>query len=256
MIALEVMLSTRSRTSTVTEAALLPMPVHVAIIMDGNGRWAKERNLPRIMGHRKGAEAVRSTVRTCGDLGVKYLTLYAFSSENWKRSAEEVDSLMGLLRHYLCNELGEIHKNNVRLRCIGDRRRLGNDLVGLIDEAERKTSANTGLTLILALNYGAKDEIVDATRSLAAAAKAGVLEPDAIDEEVFRTHLQTADFPDPDIIIRTSGEQRLSNFLLWQAAYAELMFVPDYWPDFTREKLEAALDDYRNRERRYGARCG
>ncbi|MEX1147337.1 MAG: isoprenyl transferase [Sphingomonadales bacterium] len=248
------MLSHRPISDAASEAALLPMPVHVAIIMDGNGRWAKQRRLPRVMGHRKGADSVRSTVKTCGELGVAYLTLFAFSSENWKRPIEEIDDLMGLLRHYIRHELNEIHKNNVCLRCIGDRRRLPADVVELIANAEARTRDNTGLTLVLALNYGAKMEILDAVRAIGEAVQAGEMSPQDIDETVFCSHLQTAGIPDPDIIIRTSGEQRLSNFLLWQAAYSELMFVPDFWPDFDREKLVAAISEYRCRDRRYGAR--
>jgi len=208
------------------------------------------------MGHRKGAKAVRTTVTACGELGIKYLTLYAFSSENWKRPRDEVDDLMGLLRHYLRNELNRLNKNNVRLRCIGRRDRLPRDIVDLIEESEAKTRDNTGLTLILALSYGAHAEIVEAARTIAEKAASGEIRPEDVDEKLFSSHLQTADFPDPDIIIRTSGEQRLSNFLLWQAAYAELLFLDDYWPDFTKEKLLAAIDNYRSRERRYGARSG
>ena len=250
------MLATKQKASADTETALLPMPVHVAIIMDGNGRWAREHRLPRVMGHRKGAEAVRTTVNACSELGIQYLTLYAFSSENWKRPPAEVDDLMGLLRHYLRNELNRLNKNNVRLRCIGRRNRLPGDIVKLIEESETKTQGNTGLTLILALNYGGQAEIVEAARRIAEDVAAGTLRPEDIDEALFARNLQTSDFPDPDIIVRTSGEQRLSNFLLWQAAYAELLFINDYWPDFTKEKLLAAVDDYRTRDRRFGARSG
>jgi len=250
------MFSTKSKSTADTETALLPMPAHVAIIMDGNGRWANARGLPRIMGHKKGAEAVRATVTACGELGIDYLTLYAFSSENWKRPMEEVDDLMGLLRHYLRNELNRLNKNNVRLRCIGQRERLAPDIVNLIEDAEGKTAANTGLTLILALNYGGQAEIVDAARQIARSVREGLLDPDLIDETIFASHLQTKGFPDPDIIIRTSGEQRLSNFLLWQAAYAEFLFIDDYWPDFTKDRLLDAVNEYRSRDRRYGARSG
>ena len=250
------MFSAKSRTTADPETALLPMPVHVAIIMDGNGRWAHARGLPRVMGHRKGAEAVRSTVTACGELGISYLTLYAFSSENWKRPMEEVDDLMGLLRHYLRNELNRLNRNNVRLRCIGQRERLAPDIVDLIEDAEGDTAANTGLTLILALNYGGQAEIVDAARQIARNVDKGLLDPELIDETIFASHLQTKDFPDPDIIIRTSGEQRLSNFLLWQAAYAEFLFIDDFWPDFTKDRLLDAVNEYRSRDRRYGARSG
>jgi len=235
---------------------LTRVPQHVAIIMDGNGRWAHARGLPRIMGHKKGAEAVRATVTACGELGIDYLTLYAFSSENWKRPMEEVDDLMGLLRHYLRNELNRLNRNNVRLRCIGQRERLAPDIVNLIEDAEARTAANTGLTLVLALNYGGQAEIVDAARQIARRVQQGLLDPALIDETMFATHLQTKDFPDPDIIIRTSGEQRLSNFLLWQAAYAEFLFIDDYWPDFTKDRLLDAVNEYRSRDRRYGARSG
>lgn len=252
----EGMLSTKPRTTADPDTALLPMPVHVAIIMDGNGRWARQRGLPRVMGHRKGAEAVRATVTACGEMGIDYLTLYAFSSENWKRPADEVEDLMGLLRHYLRSEINRLNKNNVRLRCIGNRARLAQDIVSLITEAEADTAANTGLTLVLALNYGAQAEIVEAARGLAREAAAGALDPDQIDEALFASRLETRDIPDPDIIIRTSGEQRLSNFLLWQAAYAELLFIDDYWPDFSKDKLVEAVNDYRARDRRYGARSG
>jgi undecaprenyl diphosphate synthase len=250
------MFSTKSKSVADTETALLPMPAHVAIIMDGNGRWANARGLPRIMGHKKGAEAVRATVTACGELGIDYLTLYAFSSENWKRPMEEVDDLMGLLRHYLRNELNRLNRNNVRLRCIGQRERLAPDIVTLIEDAEGKTGANTGLTLVLALNYGGQAEIVDAARQIARSVREGLLDPDLINETIFASHLQTKDIPDPDIIIRTSGEQRLSNFLLWQAAYAEFLFIDDYWPDFSKDRLLDAVNEYRSRDRRYGARSG
>lgn len=237
-----------------SRVAAPPPPRHIAIIMDGNGRWAKRRLLPRALGHRQGAEAVRRTVSACGEMGVSYLTLYAFSSENWKRPPEEVDDLMSLLRHYLRNEVAELNARNVRLKVIGDRTRLSEDVVALVDESEALTASNTGLTLILALNYGAQAEITHAVREIARKVKAGLLEPDDVTEETVARHLLTRDIPDPDLIIRTSGEQRLSNFLLWQAAYAELVFVPCLWPDFDREALEAALADYRQRERRFGGR--
>ncbi len=245
-----------SRPDTQPDLPAGPLPVHVAIIMDGNGRWARARHLPRAAGHKRGADAVRNVVTACGEFGIPFLTLYAFSSENWKRPMEEIDDLMGLLRHYLRNEVSELNAKNVRLRCIGDRSRLSPDIVQLMTEAEEKTARNTGLTLILALNYGAQAEIVEATRKIAEKVKAGEIEPAAIDEKLFAAHLQTADIPDPDIIIRTSGEQRLSNFLLWQAAYAELVFIDDYWPDFTKQTLTRALAEYGSRDRRYGARSG
>ncbi len=229
-------------------------PRHIAIIMDGNGRWAQARNLPRVAGHQRGAAAVRRVVRACRELGVQYLTLYAFSSENWKRPPGEVDDLMGLLRLYMRKELSDLNKNNVRVRFIGERKRLAEDIIALIDEAEALTRANTGLTLIIALNYGGQSEIVSACRAIARDVQAGRLKPEDIDESVFAAHLQTGDIPDPDMILRTSGEQRLSNFLLWQAAYAEFVFVDTLWPDFSRRNLEEAICEFRRRERRYGAR--
>ncbi len=229
-------------------------PQHVAIIMDGNGRWAKKRFLPRALGHREGAEAVRRTVKAASELGIRYLTLYAFSSENWKRPADEVDDLMGLLRLYLRNEVRDLHESHVRIRFIGVRTRLSDDVLKLIDDSEKLTSTNTGLTLLIAINYGAQAEIVSAVQIIAAQVARGEVAVDAIDEAMITQHLFTADVPDPDLIIRTSGEQRLSNFLLWQAAYSELVFVETLWPDFDRAALEDAISDYQNRERRYGGR--
>jgi undecaprenyl diphosphate synthase len=228
-------------------------PVHVAIIMDGNGRWATGRGLPRFAGHQRGAEAVREAVEGCNRLGVRYLTLYAFSSENWKRPQSEVNDLMGLLRVYVKHELADLHSNNVRVRFIGDHEALPPDIQDLINGAEERTRENSGLNLVIALNYGARNEIVGAARFLANEVKQGRLDADAITEQVFASHLTTADIPDPDLIIRTSGEQRLSNFLLWQSAYCELSFVDTLWPDFTQEHLAKAIEDYHKRERRYGA---
>src|SRR5258708_4753093 len=225
-----------------------PPPLHVAIIMDGNGRWARSRGLPRIAGHRRGAEAVRRAVRGAGALGIGYLTLYSFSSENWKRPLDEVNDLMALLRWYLRSEIAELHANNVRLRIIGNRRRLAPDIVSLIQGAEEQTAGNGGLTLVIALSYGAREEIVDAVRLLASRVASGELDPERIDEAVVATALATADIPDPDLIIRTSGEQRLSNFLLWQAAYTELMFVDTLWPDFAEADLERAIAEFRRRD--------
>lgn len=233
-----------------------PPPKHVAIIMDGNGRWAKARGLPRVAGHQRGADTVRKAVEACRDTGIAYLTLYAFSSENWKRPASEVDDLMGLLRLYLRRELRELHRNNVRVRFIGNWRVLAGDIVELIEEAQTTTRDNTGLTFIIAVNYGAQNEILNATRELARAVRDGELDISEIDEERFRRHLDTCDFPDPDLIIRTSGEQRLSNFLLWQAAYSELVFMDLLWPDFNKESLREAIDEFHRRERRYGATSG
>ena len=231
-------------------------PVHVAIIMDGNGRWAKARGLPRTAGHRRGADSVRRAVETARELGVSYLTLYGFSSENWKRPAHEIDDLMGLLRLYLRSEIKELQRNGVRVRVIGDRERLPADIVDLIEGAESGTVVNTALTLIVALSYGARAEITAAARRVAEEVKAGALEPDAVDEALFEGYLSTHGIPDPDLLIRTSGEQRLSNFLLWQCAYAELVFVDTLWPDFSRDDFEGAIDEFRRRERRYGTAAG
>jgi undecaprenyl diphosphate synthase len=232
------------------------VPAHVAIIMDGNGRWAKARGLPRAAGHRRGAEAARRTVEAAIELGVRYLTLFGFSSENWKRPLAEIDDLMGLLRHYLRGEIAELHKAGVRLQVIGDRTRLAPDIVGMIDNAEQMTRANNALHLIIALSYGARAEIAAAARQLAEEAVRGALRADAIDEVAFGSRLFTDGIPDPDVVIRTSGEQRLSNFLLWQSAYAELLFIDTLWPDFGRAELEHAIAEYQRRERRYGAAGG
>jgi undecaprenyl diphosphate synthase len=231
-------------------------PQHVAIIMDGNGRWAKARGLPRVAGHRRGAEAVRRTVTAAADLGIRYLTLFGFSSENWKRPADEIRDLMGLLRHYLRGEIAELHRKNVRFRVIGDRTRLAPDIVTLIDNAEALTGDNTRITLSIALSYGARAEIVQAARRIAEAAQAGRVALDDIDEACVARHLFTHGMPDPDLLIRTSGEQRISNFLLWQSAYAELVFISTLWPDFDKPDLERALIDFQARERRYGASVG
>jgi undecaprenyl diphosphate synthase len=228
------------------------LPRHVAIIMDGNGRWAKARRLPRVAGHRKGVEAVRNTVRAAGEMGIEALTLYAFSSENWRRPAAEIADLMGLLRHFVRSELNEIHRNGVRLKIIGDWRRLEPDIVQMLDDAMAKTANNTGLTLAIALNYGAQDELLRVTRRLMREARAGEIDPDALDDAAIEARLDTADLPRLDLLIRTSGEQRLSNFLLWQAAYAELVFTDVLWPDFDRAQLEAACRSFAKRERRYG----
>lgn len=234
-------------------AQMAAAPRHVGIIMDGNGRWAAARHLPRGMGHRRGVEAVRDTVKAAQEFGVRYLTLYAFSSENWKRPAGEVGDLMWLLRRYVRQELTELHRNAVRVRFIGRRARLAPAMCALLDEAEETTRANDGLTLVLAIDYGGQDDIVHAARRLAAEVAAGRLRPEDITEADVAAKLSTAGIPDPDLIIRTSGEKRLSNFLLWQAAYAELVFVDLLWPDFGREALKAALDEFGRRERRFGA---
>jgi undecaprenyl diphosphate synthase len=228
-------------------------PVHVAIIMDGNGRWAGMRGLPRIAGHRRGVDAVRRTVRAAGELGVSYLTLFSFSSENWRRPFEEVQELMKLLRFYIRNELAELHDNGVRFRMIGDRARLPADIISLIQEAETKTAHNRRLTLMIALSYGGRDEIVLAARRLAEEVKAGKLDPAEITGDDIERTLDTAGAPDPDLLIRTSGEQRISNFLLWQSAYAEFVFSDRLWPDFDKADLEKAISEFQRRDRRYGS---
>ena len=228
-------------------------PRHIAIIMDGNGRWAKARGLPRVAGHQRGVDALRGVVEAGQEMGIDYLTLYAFSSENWKRPPTEVDDLMGLLRLYLRRELRDLHRNGVRIRFIGEWRRLAPDIVKLIEDAERTTSDNSGLTLVIAVNYGSHREIVEASRQIAVAVSDGSMSLDEIDETTFASHLHTDGIPDPDLVIRTSGEQRLSNFLLWQACYAELVFMDVLWPDCTKSSLEQAIDEYHHRERRYGA---
>jgi undecaprenyl diphosphate synthase len=220
--------------------------------MDGNGRWAKARGLPRVAGHRRGADAVRRVVRGAGELGIPVLTLFAFSTENWTRPADEVNDLMGLLRHYLRNELEELHKNGARLRVIGNRDGLATDIVRDIADAEKMTHANGRIDVNICINYGARDEILQATRNLARRVAAGELAAEGIDEARFEQELLTAGVPDPDLLIRTSGEQRISNFLLWQCAYAELVFVDTLWPDFGKDHLEQAIAEFRRRERRYG----
>jgi undecaprenyl diphosphate synthase len=228
------------------------LPRHVAIIMDGNGRWAKARRLPRVAGHRRGVEAVRRIVRKAGEIGIEVLTLYAFSSENWRRPVEEVSDLMGLLRHFIRADLKEIAEAGVRIKVIGDYRAFQDDLVKLIDDAIARTAANTGMTLVIALNYGSQNELARAARVLAERARAGEIDPSAITADAIAAELDTRDIPPVDLLIRTSGERRLSNFLLWQAAYAELLFVDTLWPDFGEAQLIEALDDFSRRERRFG----
>jgi undecaprenyl diphosphate synthase len=237
-------------------AAPRSLPRHIAIIMDGNGRWAQARGLPRIAGHRRGSEAVRRAVAGARELGIPYLTLFGFSSENWKRPSSEIHDLMGLLRHYLRGEIAELHKNGVRLKVIGQIGRLAPDIVSLIEHAEAVTRDNSAVTLTVALSYGGRAEIVAAVRSIAAQVSQGSLAVDAVDEDCLARHLFTVDLPDPDLLIRTSGEQRISNFLLWQCAYSELVFTKTLWPDFAKSDLEQAIDEYCGRERRYGAGVG
>ena len=238
------------------EAADPAVPAHVAIIMDGNGRWAAARGLPRVAGHRAGAQAVRRTIEAAVQAGVGWLTLYAFSSENWSRPRTEVLDLTGLLRHYLRQELAELKARGVRIRIIGDRDRFDADICADLDRAERETADNVRLNLNVALSYGARSEIVAAARRAAAAARDGTLDPASLDEGSFAGLLSTAGMPDPDLVIRTSGEHRLSNFLLWQSAYAELVFVEALWPDFGPSEFAAALAEFSRRERRFGARPG
>jgi undecaprenyl diphosphate synthase len=233
-------------------AADAAVPRHVAVIMDGNGRWAKARHLPRLAGHKAGVDAVRRVSRAARALGIEALTLYAFSSENWRRPASEVGDLMGLLRLFIRSDLAELVRDNVRLRVIGDFRRFPADVTALIDDAIARTAVNTGPMLVIALNYGAQAELAAVARSLAEAARDGTLDPATIDAEAIEARLETADLPPLDLVIRTSGEQRLSNFLLWQAAYAELLFVDTLWPDFGAEQLAEAVAAFGRRQRRYG----
>jgi undecaprenyl diphosphate synthase len=232
------------------------LPQHVAIIMDGNGRWAKARGLPRIAGHRRGAEAARRAVTAAAELGIPYLTLFGFSSENWKRPTAEIHDLMALLRHYLYGEIAELHSSGVRLKVIGQLARLAPDIVGLIEHAENLTRDNSKITLTIALSYGGRAEIVAAVQAIVAQVACGALAADQVDENCIARHLFTANIPDPDLLIRTSGEQRISNFLLWQCAYSELAFTKTLWPDFSRRDLEQAIDEFCDRERRYGASVG
>ncbi len=237
-------------------AAPAAVPVHVAVIMDGNGRWAAARGLPRVAGHRAGAQSVRRIIEAAVSSGVGWLTLFAFSSENWRRPAEEVLDLTGLMRHYIRQELAELSRQGVRVRIIGNRSRFDPETRAELDRVESATAGNTRLNLNVALSYGARDELVAAARAAAAAALRGELDPDALDEASFEHFLSTAGMPDPDLVIRTSGERRLSNFLLWQSAYAELVFMDVLWPDFGATHFETALAEFASRERRFGARAG
>ncbi|WP_417621860.1 isoprenyl transferase [Parasphingorhabdus sp.] len=227
---------------------------HIAIIMDGNGRWAKRKHLPRALGHKKGVEAVRNIVRVAGKMGIEAMTLYAFSSENWNRPDEEISDLMGLLRQYIQSDIEEFVENGIRLKVIGNYKALDDDIVGMIDNAIERTAANDKMTLAVALNYGAQDELLRATQEIAAAVKNGRLDPEEIETGHISAALDTADLPPLDLLIRTSGELRLSNFLLWQAAYSELYFTDVLWPDFDQKELEKALKSFGDRERRFGGR--
>ncbi|TPG43691.1 isoprenyl transferase [Sphingomonas koreensis] len=237
---------------TIVGGGAASLPRHVAIIMDGNGRWAKKRFLPRVAGHRAGVEAVRKVTRAARAMGIEVLTLYAFSSENWRRPETEVSDLMGLLRLFIRSDLDELVRENVRLRVIGDYQRFAPDLVAMVDEALARTAANDGAVLVIALNYGAQAEIAAAARALAEDAKAGRIDPASIDEAAIEAQLDTRDLPPLDLVIRTSGEHRLSNFLLWQAAYAELLFVDTLWPDFDEKTLGDAVASFGQRQRRFG----
>jgi len=228
------------------------LPTHVAIIMDGNGRWAKQRHLPRVEGHRVGVESVRATLKTCGELGIKYLTLYAFSVENWNRPQDEVDTLMKYLARYLKSEVAEMAKNNLRLEVIGQIYRLPEFVQDQLARTQAALAKNTGMTLILALSYGGRTEIIEATRAIAEKVKSGAIEPAEINEQVIAQHLYTRHVPDPDLLIRTSGEMRVSNFLLWQISYAEFVVTPTLWPDFRKPQLLEALEEYGRRHRRFG----
>lgn len=242
----------RPSSSNADVATLRLPPRHVAIIMDGNGRWAKARGLPRALGHKEGVEALRRAVEASRELGLTHLSVYAFSTENWNRPQSEIDALFDLLRVFVRRDLARLHKDGVRVRIVGSREGLSEDILGLIDEAVETTRANTRLTLNIAFNYGGRSEIVAAVKEIARAVQAGRVQPDQIDEAMVSRMLWTSDSPEPDLVIRTSGELRLSNFLLWSGAYAELMFMDVLWPDFTKESLEKAIDAFRRRDRRFG----
>ena len=241
-----------SESTRLSANAVANLPTHVAIIMDGNGRWAKARMLPRVEGHRNGVDSVRAIVRASGELGIKYLTLYAFSVENWNRPKDEVDTLMKYLARFLKNEIGELTRNNVRLEAIGQLWRLPEAVQEQLEKTRAALARNNGLTLILALSYGGRTELVEAMRTLGAKVKSGELEPAEITERHIAEHLYTRHYPDPDLLIRTSGEMRVSNFLLWQISYAELVVTPTLWPDFRKAQLVAALEEYAGRHRRFG----
>jgi undecaprenyl diphosphate synthase len=227
-------------------------PRHVALIMDGNGRWAKKRMLPRTAGHRQGVEALRRTIRAAGDLGIEYLTIFSFSSENWARPRDEVNDLLDILRRFIRQDVAELHAAGVCIKVIGERGDLEPDIISLLEESEKLTRQNSGMRLVVAFNYGGRQEIARAARALAEACVGGYLDPSEISPDVFATYLDTRDIPDPDLLIRTSGEERLSNFLLWQSAYTEFVFVDEHWPDFNRESLERAIECYMSRDRRFG----
>ena len=236
-----------------THAGASRVPAHIAIIMDGNGRWAKARGLPRAAGHERGVEALRRTVEAAGEIGVRYLTVYSFSTENWRRPAAEVNALFGLLRTFIKKDLGRLKKEGVKINVIGRRDGLPDDIANLVEKAERETASNSDFVLNIAFNYGGREEIARAARAVSADVASGAVQPEDVTEDVLASYLDTADMPDPDLLVRTSGEYRLSNFLLWQAAYSELVFFDVLWPDFDRAWLEKAVAIYSDRERRFGA---
>ncbi len=233
-------------------AAIAPLPRHVGIIMDGNGRWARARGLPRSLGHRAGMQALRRAVKAARHFGLEVLTIYSFSAENWSRPRSEVDYLFSLLRHFVRSDVAELHRNNVRIRIIGERDGLPEEIIGLLEQCEALTAENDGLTLVVAFNYGGRQEVAAAARALAQEVAEGRLAPEDITPQAIARHLHAPDLPEPDLLIRTGGEQRLSNFLLWQSAYAELVFLPQYWPDFNELTFQQALQEYAGRERRFG----
>ena len=242
-----------TQTPQLSEEAVAALPAHVAIIMDGNGRWAKKRHLPRVEGHRHGVESVRVAVRTAGELGIKFLTLYAFSVENWNRPKDEVDTLMKYLARFLKSEIAELNRNNVKLEVIGQIYRLPEFVQEQLKKTQAALSKNNGLTLILALSYGGRTEIIEAVRKISAKVREGEIDPEEINEQVISQNLYTRHFPDPDLLIRTSGEMRVSNFLLWQISYSELVVTPTLWPDFRRAQFIEALEEYARRHRRFGS---
>jgi len=237
---------------TSIDCAAAGIPRHVAIIMDGNGRWAQKRGLPRTAGHKQGVETVRDVVRAAGELGIEYLTLYSFSSENWSRPEVEIKELFSLLRMFIRRDLADLHKNNIVIKIIGKRDRVPDDVISLLNEAETLTANNSGQTLVIAFNYGARDEITDAVKEIAQRVVGGEIKIDDITSDVVANSLNTAGIPDPDLLIRTSGEVRVSNFLLWQLAYSEMVFVDCLWPDFSKSDLISAIEDYQGRIRKYG----
>lgn len=243
-----------TKTSGETELTTIgPLPNHIAIVMDGNGRWAQQRRLPRVEGHRRGVDVAQEVAKAAADIGIKHLTLFAFSAENWKRPEQEVNQLMGILKRFLAREVSDLHQRNVRLKFIGDRTRLADDIVRLMADAEELTRDNSSTVLTLAVNYGARQDIAAAAKAFAKEVEAGNLRPEDSTPELFESYLQTSDLPEPDLVIRTSGEQRLSNFLLWESAYSEFLFSDTLWPDFSPECLRRAVKEFQLRDRTFGA---